>query len=204
MIVDNIDKVLENSVILFVGAPLSGKGTQGNLLGKALKRPYVSSGDLFRNEVNSGSEFGKEIKKYMDNGELIPNELTTNFLTDKLSDTIYNNGMILDGYPRNLSHVEIFDKILINLNRKIFVVIYLNVSKSILDQRRTQRHRNDDDEHVFQRRYSVFQEETLPLIDFFKTRNILIDIHSNSESPEQIHQRILEEISNFHDRCMFL
>jgi len=204
MIVDNIDKVLENSVILFVGAPLSGKGTQGNLLGKALKRPYVSSGDLFRNEVNSGSEFGKEIKKYMDNGELIPNELTTNFLTDKLSDKIYNNGMILDGYPRNLSHVEIFDKILINLNRKIFVVIYLNVSKSILDQRRTQRHRNDDDEHVFQRRYSVFQEETLPLIDFFKTRNILIDIHSNSESPEQIHQRILEEISNFHDRRMFL
>jgi adenylate kinase len=197
MIVDNIDKALENSVILFVGAPLSGKGTQGNLLGKALQRPYVSSGDLFRNEVNSGSEFGQQIKIYMDNGELIPNELTTNFLTNKLSDKIYKNGFILDGYPRNLSHLDIFEKILINLNRKIFVVIYLNVSKSILDQRRIQRNRNDDDEKIFQRRYFIFQEETLPLINLFKSKNLLINIDSNLESPEQIHQQILNYLHSY-------
>jgi len=197
MFIDNIDQLLENSVILLVGSPLSGKSTQGNLLGKVLKRPYVSSGDLFRNEVNSGSILGQEIKKYMDNGELIPNELTTSFLTNKLSDEIYNNGMILDGYPRNLSHLQIFNEILMNLDRKIFVVIYLNVSKPNLDQRRKERSRNDDDQKIFERRYSIFQEETIPLINLFKSRNILIDIQTNSESIDEIHQLILFEISKF-------
>jgi adenylate kinase len=197
MFIDNIDQLLENSVILLVGSPLSGKSTQGNLLGKVLKRPYVSSGDLFRNEVNSGSILGQEIKKYMDNGELIPNELTTSFLTNKLSDEIYNNGMILDGYPRNLSHLQIFNEILMNLDRKIFVVIYLNVSKPNLDQRRKERSRNDDDQKIFERRYSIFEEETIPLINLFKSRNILIDIQTNSESIDEIHQLILFEISKF-------
>ena len=106
----SLDKSLENSVIIVLGAPLSGKGTQGTVLAKSLKLPYVSTGELFRDEVSSGSELGKQIKKYMDDGELIPNELTTTFLKEKLSDSAYDKGMILDGYPRNASHLPILDK----------------------------------------------------------------------------------------------
>jgi adenylate kinase len=135
----------------------------------------------------------------MDSGQLIPNELTTQFLTEKLSEQIYNNGFILDGYPRNLSHLPIFEKILLDLDRKIFVVIYLNVSKLNLDQRRKERNRNDDDKQVFQRRYSIFKEETLHLINFFKSKNFFIEIDSNDQSIEQVHEQILEQISNFQE-----
>ena len=165
MVDNDIKKFIENRVILLIGAPLSGKGTQGILLRKSFNCPYVSSGDLFRYEVNSGSVLGHQMKIYMDNGDLTPNELTEQFLTQKLSEEIYKNGMILDGYPRNLSHLPIFENLLINLNRKIFVVIYLNVSKDELDQRRLLRNRNDDDKNVFEHRYEIFQGETLPLID---------------------------------------
>ena len=202
MALDNINKELQSHVIIFIGAPLSGKGTQSNLLAKALQRSHVSSGDLFRNEVSSGSILGQQFKEYMNKGELIPDKLTTRFLIDKLGDKIYNDGMILDGYPRNLSHLKIFDNILRNLDREIFVAIYLNVPKSILEQRRAQRNRNDDHEEVFQRRYFVFQQETMPLIQQLKSRNVLINIDSSSESPDEIHQRILLEVSNFREKTI--
>ncbi|CAF2744540.1 unnamed protein product [Rotaria sp. Silwood2] len=194
MSIADIQTLLGHDVILLIGAPLSGKGTQGKLLAKALDRPYVSSGDLFRAEVASGSKLGQQIKTYMDAGELIPNDLTTTFLTIKLSDSIYHKGMILDGYPRNISHLTILDGILKNLNQRIFIAIYLDASKAQLNARRAQRGRTDDDADTFERRYTVFQEETLPLIDVLKSRNQLVKIDSHSESPDKINQRILSEM----------
>ena len=188
--------MLENGVILLMGSPLSGKGTQGNLLGKTFDRPYVSSGDLFRDEVKSGSDLGQEMKKHMESGELIPNQLTKQFLINKLSQPIYQNGIVLDGYPRNISHLPTFEQIFENLDEKVSLVIYLNVSKLILEERRKQRNRNDDEECTFQRRYSLFQEETLPLIELFKSKYLFIEIQPNSHSSiEQIHQQILQQIS---------
>ncbi|CAF4240134.1 unnamed protein product, partial [Rotaria magnacalcarata] len=73
----------------------------------------------------------------IDNDELIPSELTVTFLTAKLSDSMYKNGVILHGYPRNRSHLQILDNILMNLDRSILTTIYLDVSKSKLDQRQS-------------------------------------------------------------------
>lgn len=190
-----ITTYIGSNIILLMGAPLSGKGTQSKLLEHILNRPAVSSGDLLRAEVATGSELGKQMKAYMDAGELIPNELTTTFLTTKLSDSAYKNGMILDGYPRNLSHLEIFDNILINLNRSICVAIYLDVSKSELDQRRLKRNRTDDYAETFEKRYRVFQEETLPLIKEFEKRSQLIHIACHSDSPEDVQQNILAALN---------
>ena len=197
MSLDDIARSLRNSVILLVGSPLSGKSTQGKLLGKVLQRPYVSTGDLFRDEVRTGSILGQEMKRYMDNGELIPNELTTTFLTRKFNDPLYEEGMILDGYPRNLSHLPIFKQILSNLNRKVYAVIYFNVSKEILDQRREGRNRTDDDQNVFQRRYEIFRQETIPLVHFFQAQNLLIEIPSDHQSIEEIHQLLCQELTKF-------
>ena len=197
MALNHIQQQLSGNVIVLVGAPLSGKGTQGARLAKALDRPYGSTGDLFRNEVASGSTLGQQMKTYMNAGELIPNELTTTFLTTKFNDPIYQKGMILDGYPRNPSHLSIFENILINLDREIFVAIYLDVAKAQLDERRTQRGRVDDSVDTSERRYVVFQQETVPLIDLLESRNLLIKINCIAESPEDIHQRILSELATF-------
>jgi adenylate kinase len=151
MSIASVQELLGCDVIVLVGAPLAGKSTQGNLLGKVLERPYVSSGDLFRAEVALVSDLGRQIKAYMDSGELIPNELTTEFLTAKLSDPMYQNGMILDGYPRNLSHLPIIEGILTNLDRRIFTAIHLDVSKSQLDERRLCRGRLDDNAEISER-----------------------------------------------------
>lgn len=186
--------MIENNVIVFIGAPLSGKGTQGNRLAQILNYQYVSTGDLFRDEIKNESNLGKQMKIYMDRGDLIPNELTEEFLTKKLSENIFRNGMILDGYPRNLGHLTIFENILKNLHRGILVVIYLNVSKSELDQRRLTRNRNDDDEKIFEHRYEIFQNETLPLIELYRSKHLLIEIQSNQQSIDSIHREIFEQI----------
>ena len=189
-------------VIILIGAPLSGKGTQGKLLAEALGRPCVSTGDLFRAEAASGSALGQEMKKFMDAGELIPNELTTAFLTDRLSDSAYQNGMILDGYPRNPSHLPIVEKILDRLDRRILTALYFDVSKAQLSERRTRRGRKDDTADTFEHRYSVFQEETLPLVDVLQSRNQLIRIECGVESPEEVSRRVLSELASLKQKSL--
>ncbi|UJR32417.1 hypothetical protein I4U23_019879 [Adineta vaga] len=197
MALTHLQQLLDCNIIVFIGAPLSGKGTQGVLLSKVLERPYVSTGDLFRSEVASNSTLGQQIKTYMDTGELIPNELTTSFLTNKFNESIYQKGMILDGYPRNPSHLNILENILLNLDREIFAAIYLDVPKNELDERRKRRGRADDNDETAEHRYVVFQQETLPLVSILESRNLLIKITCNDQSPENIHQEILSQLIAF-------
>jgi adenylate kinase len=202
MSISTIQKISGQDIILLLGAPLSGKGTQGQLLSDILERPCVSTGDLFRSEIKMNSILGQQIEYYMNSGELIPNELTTMFLTDKLNDSIYNNGMILDGYPRSLAHIPIFEKILACLGRNIFIALYFDVAESQLDHRRTQRKRFDDDMAIFKRRYLIFREETLPVVEYFESRNQLIRITCNSQSPEEIHRRVIQALENVTHRIL--
>ncbi len=120
-LIAGIRERLRWKVLLFVGPPLAGKGTQASRLSQLLQIPSISSGDVFRKETASGSELGKKMKEYMDKGELIPNDLTTKLLTDTLGAKEFQNGFIMDGYPRNVSHLPIFDDILADLDRKVIL-----------------------------------------------------------------------------------
>lgn len=182
-----------NQWILFVGSPLAGKGTQAHRLSQALNIPLISTGDLFRHEISSNTDFGKEIQGFINRGELIPNELTKKFLIEKLTNPMYRNGLILDGFPRNVSHLEMFDEILSILNVTIGVVIYLNVPLDVLKERSKQRNRTDDQEKIFEERYQIFVNETIPLIDLFRSKYPFLDVQLNHHSIEQIHQFILEK-----------
>jgi len=130
--VEAIKRKLPFHVLLLVGPPLAGKGTQAARLSAVLGIPAVSSGDLFRGEVAKGTELGKQMKAYMDRGELIPNELTTTFLTEKLAEAEFQNGFILDGYPRNPSHLTILEGILADLDRNILAALHFDIDKEIL------------------------------------------------------------------------
>ena len=95
-LVEAIRNRLKWKVLLLVGPPLSGKGTQASRLSNLLRIPAVSSGDIFRKEVASGSELGRKMKEFMDRGELIPNDLTTKLLTEKLGAKEFQHGFIMD------------------------------------------------------------------------------------------------------------
>lgn len=113
--------------IIFVAAPAAGKGTQSDLLVKKYGYAHISTGDLLRNEVASGSEFGAELKKIMESGSLVSDETVTELLKKRLECDDVNNGFILDGYPRNVSQAEALDSLLESLGKKIDVCISLDM-----------------------------------------------------------------------------
>ena len=113
--------------IIFIAAPAAGKGTQAGLLEKKYNLAHISTGDLLRNEVKSGSEMGNMIDKIMKEGKLVNDEIVTSLLKKKLISQECDNGFVLDGYPRNINQAESLDKMLDEINKKINIVIHLDI-----------------------------------------------------------------------------
>ena len=110
-----------------LGAPGSGKGTRAVALCEVLNVVQVATGDLFRNNIKSGTELGKLAKSYIDKGELVPDEVTASMVKDRLQQPDCKNGFILDGFPRTVKQADMLDEILSQLGEKISHVIYLDV-----------------------------------------------------------------------------
>jgi len=121
--------------IIFVGAPGSGKGTQAAAVARKLNLVHVSSGDLFREAMTKGTELGKKVKSYVEKGELVPDEVTIQMVLERLSAPDVENGVILDGFPRNLGQAEALDGALAEENDAIDGVVYINVSEEELIER---------------------------------------------------------------------
>jgi len=121
--------------IILLGPPGAGKGTQAKRLAQELSFPHISTGDILRQNVSSGTDLSKEAKNYMDQGALVPDELVTQMVARRLNEPDIRRGFILDGYPRNLSQAESLDRILKNKNTGIDLVVYLDTSESVIIQR---------------------------------------------------------------------
>ena len=117
--------------IIFIAPPASGKGTQSKLISKEYNIPHISTGDLLRDEVSSGSAYGKMIKYEMDSGNLISDDFIVNLLRNRINRVDCNNGYILDGYPRNVEQAKIYDNMLFDLRKEIGVVIFLDIDKDL-------------------------------------------------------------------------
>lgn len=125
--------------IVLLGAPGAGKGTQAALLSEKLKLAHISSGDLFRQALANGTELGKQAKMYMEKGQLVPNEVTIKMVLDRITAPDCKNGIILDGFPRNLEQAGALDKALIETGKKIDHAVYIKVSEAELLSRLTGR-----------------------------------------------------------------
>ncbi len=119
---------MKKANLIMLGAPGSGKGTRAVALCEVLNVVQVATGDLFRNNIKSGTELGKLAKSYIDNGALVPDEVTASMVKDRLQQPDISNGFILDGFPRTIAQAEILEKILEELGEKITAVFYLDVS----------------------------------------------------------------------------
>jgi adenylate kinase len=121
--------------VIFVGAPGAGKGTQASMVAEKLNLVHVSSGDLFRQALEQGTELGKQAKSYMERGILVPDEITIQMVMERLSAPDCENGVILDGFPRNLPQAEALDSALLKQETAIDKVIYIRVSERELIKR---------------------------------------------------------------------
>lgn len=113
--------------IVLLGAPGSGKGTISKILAKKLKLAHISTGDLFRENQKNETELGKQIKEYMEKGELVPDNLTIKMLENRLQEIDIEKGAILDGFPRTIKQAEALDKLLAQKNAKIDIALDIEV-----------------------------------------------------------------------------
>ena len=113
--------------IIMLGAPGAGKGTQAKMIADRFGCPHISTGDIFRANIKNGTELGMEAKKYMDQGLLVPDELTVKILLDRVADKDCANGYVLDGFPRTIPQAEVLDDALTKLGDQIDYAINVDV-----------------------------------------------------------------------------
>jgi adenylate kinase len=182
------------TILVLMGPPGSGKGTQAQALAERLRIPAVSTGDIFRANVAAGTELGNRAQGFVDAGEYVPDELTNAMVRERLAAEDTGPGFLLDGYPRTLDQVEVLDEFLANQDRKLDAAVVLEVDPEHLVQRLLRRaeleHRSDDTEDVIRRRLQVYNEQTRPLIKVYDDRGLVIPVDGTGEV-DDVTSRIL-------------
>lgn len=169
------------NIVLF-GPPGSGKGTQAKFLEEKYSTPQISTGDLFRYNLKNETELGQLAKSYMDQGQLVPDEVTTNMLCDHLDNNPNEYGYIFDGYPRTTAQAEELDKILVEKYKdEVTVTLALVVEDEILVERLLERGKtsgraDDVDETIIRNRIKEYYEKTAIVAEHFKAQNKWIEI----------------------------
>jgi adenylate kinase len=201
---------------LMFGAPMAGKGTLANMLAENYKLPTISMGDILRASIASGDENGVMAKSYMDKGEMVPIEVVCAMIKKRLSQDDVQNGFILDGFPRTPEQLEVFvNERIANIDVVVNVEVPYDVLLSRVVGRRTCKScgyiyntnwnlgyekcpkcggefgmRSDDNEETYKNRYDVYQRETLPILDYFKSEGKVVTIQS-AEAPEDSYKNTI-------------
>lgn len=159
--------------IILLGAPGSGKGTQGQRLMERLGIPQISTGDLLRAAVAAGTELGRKAKATMDTGQLVADEVVIGMIRERLSQPDAVKGFILDGFPRTRPQAAALDELLAEIGQPLNKVINLDVKDEEIVQRLLARGRADDNEATIRKRLQVYAEQTHPLLDYYRGRQLL-------------------------------
>lgn len=121
--------------LVLLGPPGAGKGTQATGIAEKYSIPHISTGDIFRFNIKNETELGKEVKGYLDRGELVPDALTVRIVNDRLTQADCENGFLLDGFPRTIAQAEALDESLANNTEALDAVINIDVEKDVLISR---------------------------------------------------------------------
>jgi adenylate kinase len=179
--------------LILLGAPGSGKGTQGDLLAKRLAIPKISTGDLLRAAVRDGTPLGAKAKGFMDQGLLVPDEIILGLIGEVVRSPEAARGLIMDGFPRTLAQAQAVDELLAAQGRRVDRVLLIDVAEEELVQRMVKRAelegRADDTPETIRRRQAVYRDQTAPLIAFYDTRKLVQRI-DGSGSIEAIAGRV--------------
>jgi len=160
------------NLVLF-GPPGAGKGTQAEFLIDAFNLDHLSTGDLLRSEIAAGTKLGMEAKSYMEKGELVPDAVVIGMIKSKLESNSDTKGFIFDGFPRTVEQAKALDKLLNENGTPISGMLSLEVEKQELINRLLSRGKvsgraDDQDQSIIENRINVYNEKTLPLIEYYK------------------------------------
>lgn len=162
--------------LVMLGAPGSGKGTQATILAEALGIPSISTGEMLREAVATGTDLGQTVESIMASGRLVDDETMAAVVEERLAAADAAEGFILDGYPRTLGQADTLAGILERQGWALDSVVYIEVPESELVARALARKRADDKEEVIRQRLEVYRQQTQPLIDHYRTAGLLRDI----------------------------
>lgn len=180
--------------LLIVGPQGSGKGTQGVRIAEAFGVPAVSTGDVFRANISEGTELGQQVQAIIAAGNLVPDELTSAVVRDRLAQDDAAPGFLLDGYPRNLGQVGDLDAFLEARGESLDAVIELDVPReesiARLTKRAEEQGRTDDTAEVIAHRLGIYESETAPILDVYRERGLVVAIDGIG-SLDVITERIL-------------
>lgn len=200
--------------VVLLGAPGAGKGTQAAKLVEKYHMAHISTGDILRAAVKNQTELGLEAKKYMDAGDLVPDELVIGLVKERLQDEDTQAGFILDGFPRTSMQAVALDSELAELNRPLDAAVLVDVDKEVIIKRLTSRRmcrdcgyigtdkdtvcpkcggemyqRDDDNEATVRNRLDVYESSTAPLIDYYRGCDLLVTIDGDQD-PEVVFDEI--------------
>jgi adenylate kinase len=161
--------------VVLLGPPGAGKGTQAEKLAEKLQIPHISTGELFRSNIQEGTKLGVEAKRYLDAGDLVPSELTNQLVDDRLNHSDAANGFILDGYPRSVEQAKALHDMLARRGTDIDAVVEFRVSEDELLTRLKGRGRADDTEEIILNRMKVYNAETAPLLEYYSDELKTVD-----------------------------
>ena len=171
--------------ILLIGPPGSGKGTQARRLSGQRPIPEISTGDMFRSHLANGSPLGREIKEFLDAGNLVPDNLTTAMLRERLQERDVRDGFLLDGYPRTVSQMDDFDGILDAAGTRLDAVVEITAHDDEIVRRLLLRSdaegRSDDTEDVIRHRLELYRQETEPVIERYGRRALLVSVDGTAD-----------------------
>lgn len=185
------------SRLIFFGPPGAGKGTQAKTLSQECGIPHIATGDILRNAIAQQTEIGQKAQSYVNNGDLVPDEVLAELVRDRLQQPDAQVGWILDGFPRTLNQAEFLDELLSELNSAYDLVIYLDVPDDILIQRLLGRGRKDDTKDTIRHRLDVFHGQTEPLIQFYQKQNHFLQVDGN-QPLAQVTERIKTAMQEGH------
>lgn len=189
----------ESRVIILLGAPASGKGTQAAYITKKLHIPHISTGELLRENVKKGTVLGQEAKSYMDKVLLVPDELVLEMLFARIAEKDAAEGYLLDGFPRTVNQAKMYEAHVDGAVK--IVVINIDVPDSLITERILARakieKRLDDTPSIVAERLRVYHAETAPLIDYFGRQGILY-IVDGQRGVDEVRAEIMAILKNSH------
>ena len=181
------------TVVILLGPPGAGKGTQASRIAERLDIPSISTGDIFRANMAEGTEIGKQAQAYMDRGEFVPDSVTNAMVKARLAAPDTAKGFLLDGYPRSVEQAHVLRDMLLDLGKSIDVVLEIQVDEDEVVERMLKRaqeqHRTDDTEPVMRHRLEVYHQQTEPVATYYVDQDLL-EVVDGRGSIDEVTERI--------------